>query len=159
RSIATLTSLALLSCTPTATDRRKPPAATLPSSAASSPQTVTQKTTLSGRVNSPSDAQSSRVQDFLARQELGQTILTLKLAKPIEQFRHFPLAQPTRILLDIFTDAKQSTDSETFRLSTILVNEARITSGEGYIRLSLDITAGNVPPYTVTPDDGGVKIV
>jgi type IV pilus assembly protein PilQ len=99
-----------------------------------------------------------KVQELSVREEAGQTILTVKLSKTISQYRHFPLPQPSRIMLDIFNDARPA-DSESYRVGTTLVSYLKMHSGDGYSRIALDIMAGAVPPYVVTPEDGGVKIV
>ncbi len=99
-----------------------------------------------------------KVQELSGREEAGQTILTVKLSKGISQYRHFPLPQPSRIMLDIFNDARPA-DAESYRVGTTLVSHLKLSSGDGYSRLTLDIMAGAVPPYVVTPEDGGVKIV
>ena len=98
------------------------------------------------------------MQDLSVREESGQTILTIKLAKGIAQYRHFPLPQPTRIMLDVFNDAQPS-ETETPRIASTLVNHLKVSSGDGYTRMALEIMAGAVPQYVVTPEDGGVKIV
>ncbi|MBM4260771.1 MAG: type IV pilus secretin PilQ [Deltaproteobacteria bacterium] len=142
----------LLSCTPAAVEQPKP-AASATQGTASVPRPVNPTPS-----QAATDAPAPKIQDFFARQEVGQTVLTLKLLQPIANFRHFPAVQPARLLLDIFTDAKQPGATESFRLATNLVSTARVTSGEGYMRVTLDILAANVPPYTITPEDGGVKI-
>jgi type IV pilus assembly protein PilQ len=149
--------VAVLSCTPTAGDKTQTAPASAARGLASSPRQTESKPTPS--VPSIGDTQGSRVQEFAARQEAGQTTLTFKLSKPILQYRHFPVAQPARILLDIFTDSKPVTEAETYRVGTSSVSVARVSSGDGFVRLALDMTAATVPPYTVTPEDGGIKIV
>ena len=99
-----------------------------------------------------------KMQDLSVREEAGQTILTIKLSKAISQYRHFPLPQPARIMLDVFNDAQPS-ETETFRVATTLIGHIKLSSGDGYSRLALEIMAGAIPPYVVTPEDGGVKIV
>ncbi len=99
-----------------------------------------------------------KMQELSVREEAGQTVLKIKLSKPISQYRHFPLPQPARIMLDVFNDAQPS-ETETYRVATTLVGHIKLSSGDGYSRLALEIMAGTIPPYVVTPDDGGVKIV
>ena len=125
----------------------KYPAAVAQTPADSTPQQVT------GQQN-----ESGKVQDLSVREESGQTILTIKLAKGIAQYRHFPLPQPTRIMLDVFNDAQPS-ETETYRIASTLVSHLKVSSGDGYTRMVLEIMAGAVPQYVVTPEDGGVKIV
>jgi type IV pilus secretin PilQ/predicted competence protein len=98
------------------------------------------------------------LQDLSVREEAGQTILSVKLSKGISQYRHFPLSQPSRIMLDVFNGAG-STDPVVHRIGSALVSHFKLSSGDGYSRMTLDIMAGVVPPYVVTPEDGGVKIV
>ena len=105
------------------------------------------------------DAQSPTIQDLSVREEAGQTILQLKLSKPISQYRHFPLTQPSRIVLDIFGDARPMADAETFRVTTSLVGTVRFSAGEGYLRMTVDISSASIPSYTATPEEGGIKVV
>ena len=105
------------------------------------------------------DSQSPTIQDLSVREEAGQTILQLKLSKPISQYRHFPLTQPSRIVLDIFGDARAMADAETFRVTTGLVGTVRFSAGEGYLRMTADISSATVPSYTATPEGGGIKVV
>jgi len=105
------------------------------------------------------DAQSSTIQDLSVREEAGQTILQLKLSKPISQYRHFPLTQPSRVVLDIFGDARPMADAEIFRITTGLVGTVRFSAGEGYLRMTVEISSASVPSYTVTPEEGGIKVV
>jgi type IV pilus assembly protein PilQ len=98
------------------------------------------------------------MQELAVREEGGQTILTIKLSKGISQYRHFPMPQPSRIMLDVFNDAHPA-EPESFRIGTHLVSYLKLSSGEGYSRMTLDIVSGSLPPYLVTPEDGGVKMV
>ena len=99
-----------------------------------------------------------KVQELQCARDAGQTILTVKLSKPISQYRHFPLPQPSRIMIDVFNDARP-VETESYRVGTTFVSYLKLSSGEGYSRIALDIMAGAVPPYIVTSEDGGVKIV
>jgi type IV pilus assembly protein PilQ len=139
---------AMFGCTPAAMNGdMNNPAAAAQTPAASTPQQAT------GQQN-----ESAKVQDLSVREESGQTILIIKLAKGIAQYRHFPLPQPARIMLDVFNDAQPS-ETETYRIASTLVGHLKVSSGEGYTRMALEIMAAAVPPYVVTPEDGGVKIV
>jgi type IV pilus assembly protein PilQ len=100
-----------------------------------------------------------KIQDLSVREESGQTVLRLKLSKPITRYRHFPLVQPSRIVVDIFGDAKPQTDVQTFRVMTPLVESVRFSYGEGYVRLAADVPATDVLSYTVAAEDGGLRIV
>jgi type IV pilus assembly protein PilQ len=140
---------ALFSCAPTTMNGDKDPAAAaanIPSIAQAPQQAADQQT------------EAVKVQELSVREEGGQTSLTVKLSKAISQYRHFPLPQPSRIVLDVFNDARPA-DSESYRVGTTLVSHLKVSSGAGYSRVTLDIMAGAVPAYVVTPEDGGVKIV
>jgi type IV pilus assembly protein PilQ len=138
---------AMFGCTPAAMNGDMKNSAVAQTPAASTPQQAT------GQQN-----ESGKVQDLSVREESGQTILTIKLVKGIAQYRHFPLPQPARIMLDVFNDAQPS-ETETYRIASTLVGHLKVSSGEGYTRMALEIMAAAVPPYIVTPEDGGVKIV
>jgi type II secretory pathway component GspD/PulD (secretin) len=105
------------------------------------------------------DLASLKIQDLSVREETGQTVIRLKLSKPIARYRHFPLVQPSRIVIDIFGDAKPQTEAQTFRVMTPLVETLRFSYGEGYARLTADVPGTAVPPYTVTAEDGGLRVV
>ena len=105
------------------------------------------------------EAQAFNLQDLSAREERGQTTVFVKFSQPVTEFRHFPLPQPTRIVVDIFGDAKQLHQIESFRIDTHWLSMLRFSSITGSLRLTFDVAAATVPPYTITPDDGGLKIV
>jgi type IV pilus assembly protein PilQ len=103
--------------------------------------------------------QALRIQELSVREELGQTILNIKLTEPVSQYRHFPLAQPPRMVLDIFGDIGSAMNPEAFSLNTQLLGAMRASYGEGYLRLTLDSVPSALPPYVVTPEEGGIKVV
>jgi hypothetical protein len=86
-----------------------------------------------------------RVQDLSVREESGQTILQLKLTQPFSQYRHFPLAQPARVVVDMFGDSMRQADMESFRVGTHAVSTVSFSSGEGYLRITLE-THRRCPP-------------
>jgi type IV pilus secretin PilQ/predicted competence protein len=100
-----------------------------------------------------------KLQDLSVFEEGGQTTLSIKFSQPIAEYRHFPLSQPSRIVIDVLSDAKRAPLSESFRIDTHWVGTLRLTANDASIRLATDITAASVPPYVVTPEDGGLKIV
>ena len=100
-----------------------------------------------------------RIQDLAVREERGQTILLIKFSQPLSNYRHFPLPNPARIVLDIFGDAKQPGPSETYRIDTSAVATLRVNQLEGGLRLTTDIAAATVPTYSITQDNGGLRIV
>ncbi len=99
------------------------------------------------------------LQELSVREERGQTTLLAKFSQPVTQFRHFPLPQPARIVLDIFSETKALPQAEIFRIDSHWVGALRLSSFEGSIRLTIDIAAATVPPYTITPEDGGLRFV
>jgi type IV pilus assembly protein PilQ len=100
-----------------------------------------------------------RVQDLSVREESGQTILQLKLTKPISQYRHFPLTQPARVVVDMFGDFTRQADVESFRIGTNAVSTVSFSSGEGYLRMTIETPTSTVPSYLITPEEGGIKVV
>ena len=100
-----------------------------------------------------------RVQDLSVREESGQTILQVKLTNTISRYRHFPLTQPARIVVDMFSDSPQQTEAEGFRVGTNLVSSVRFSSGEGYLRMTMEMPTPTVPSYVITPEEGGIKVV
>jgi type IV pilus assembly protein PilQ len=127
-------------------------------SATASGQNKTEAAPVSEPAATGQRSDSVKIQELSVREEAGQTVLTIRLSKAISQYRHFPLPQPSRIMLDVFNDAAPA-DSESYRIGTTLVGHMKLNSGNGYSRMALEIMAGMVPPYVVTPEDGGVKIV
>jgi type IV pilus assembly protein PilQ len=97
------------------------------------------------------------LRDLSVREEAGQTILLVKLSKAISQYRHFPLSQPSRIMVDVFNNARPA-EPATHRVGTTLVSHVKLSSGDGYSRITLDLMAGAVPPYIVSAEDGGIKL-
>jgi type IV pilus assembly protein PilQ len=100
-----------------------------------------------------------KVDELSAREESGQTLVQLKLSKRIQAYRHFPVTQPSRIVLDVFDEAKHMPQAESFRIETNWVAALQLSSIENRLRLVVDIAAATVPPYTITQDDDGLKIL
>jgi type IV pilus assembly protein PilQ len=99
------------------------------------------------------------VHDFSVHEESGQTILQVKLTKPISQYRHFSLTEPARVVVDMFSDSTRQADLDTFRVGTAAVGTVRFSSHEGYVRMTMETAAAQVPAYVITPEDGGIKVV
>ncbi|HWH79543.1 MAG TPA: hypothetical protein VNT76_19320, partial [Candidatus Binatus sp.] len=99
------------------------------------------------------------LQDLSAREERGQTTLLVKFSRPVKEFRHFPLPTPARVVLDVFGDFKQVSQVEIYRIDTSAVATLRVSQVEGGLRLTTDIAAATVPAYTITQEDGGLRIV
>jgi type IV pilus assembly protein PilQ len=123
-----------------------------------SPAAETQAQAAASAKNDVEDLASLKIQDLSVREEAGQTVVRLKLSKPVARYRHFPLVQPSRIVIDIFGDAKPQAEVQTFRVMTPLVETLRFSYGEGYARLAVDVPETVVPPYTVTAEDGGLRV-
>ena len=98
------------------------------------------------------------LQELTVREEQGQTTLLLKFAQPVNQFRHFTLPQPSRIVLDILNDTGAMAREDIFRIDTSLVSVLRVNPGETSLRVVAEIAAAAVPAYTITPENGGLKI-
>ena len=103
--------------------------------------------------------QELQLQELSVREDHGQTTLFLKFSRPVTQFRHFPLPQPSRVIVDVLGKTKGPLQAESFRVDTHWVGTLRVSSTEDSIRLAADITAATVPSYNVEPDNGGLKIV
>ncbi|MGH7809329.1 MAG: type IV pilus secretin PilQ, partial [Candidatus Binatia bacterium] len=130
------------------TESAPPPAA----AAKSSESQVPSKGTATG-------AQVLTLQDLSVRDERGQTTLLVKFSQPIKEFRHFPLPAPARIVLDVFGNAKQSGQIDIYRIETSAVSTLRVSQAESGLRLTADIAAAAVPPYTISQEDGGLRIM
>jgi type IV pilus secretin PilQ/predicted competence protein len=100
-----------------------------------------------------------KLQDLSVREEGGQTTLFVRLSQPINQYRHFPLPQPARIVIDALSEAERPTTTESFRVDTHWVGTLRLTFNEASVRVVAEIAAATVPEYVITPVDGGLKIV
>lgn len=105
------------------------------------------------------EQQPFRVEELAVQDEHGQTTVRVKFSTPVSQYRHFPLAQPSRIVLDFFGEAKRTTQVENFRADTSWVSTMRLSSGDGHLRLVLEVAAARVPAYLIEPENGGLKII
>lgn len=105
------------------------------------------------------ESQSFKVQELSVREERGQTTLQIEFSQPVNQYRHFPLAQPSRIVLDVFGETKRLAQVDTFRVDTHWMGVLRLSSSEGYLRFVAEIAAATVPAYVIQPENGGLKIV
>ena len=104
-------------------------------------------------------ASRAALQDLAVREERGQTILQVKFAQPVTQYRHFTLPQPARIVLDVLNNMKAEDASEIFRIDTNVVSTLRLSAKDGNLRLVVGVAAATVPSYTISQDDGGLRIV
>ncbi len=102
---------------------------------------------------------SQRLQDLIVLEERGQTTLFIRFAQPINQYRHFMLPQPSRIVVDVFDSLKGAAETEIYRLDSNWLSALRITGGESSLRLTLEVAAATVPSYAIEPREGGIKIV
>jgi type IV pilus assembly protein PilQ len=102
---------------------------------------------------------SFKLQDMAVLEAGGQTTIKIKLSDAVNQYRHFVLTQPSRIVLDIFGPAKRNAQVENFRAETHWLSMLRVSSGEGYLRVVMEVAAASAPPYTIDPETGGLKIV
>jgi type IV pilus assembly protein PilQ len=101
-----------------------------------------------------------RLQELSVREERGQTTLFLKFSKPLVQYRHFPLAQPARVVVDLPSEASPgSTSAELFQIDTSAVAVLRVNESESNVRIVIEVAAATVPPYNIAAEDGGLKIV
>jgi type IV pilus assembly protein PilQ len=107
----------------------------------------------------PPGGQVLTLQDLSVRDERGQTTLLVKFSQPIKEFRHFPLPAPARIVLDVFGNAKLSGQVDIYRIDTSAVSTLRVSQVEGGLRLTADIAAATVPPYAISQEDGGLRIM
>lgn len=155
--VAAVALLAVVGCAPAV---REEPAPSPP--ARSSAEEARLKEQLAPKVTiseSPLQEQAFRLQDLALTEERGQTLLRVKFSNPVTQYRHFALTQPARIVLDVFGPAKQMPDVDTFRSETHWLSVMRLSSGEGHLRLIMEIAAAEAPAYVIEPDNGGLKIV
>ncbi|MBM4296338.1 MAG: type IV pilus secretin PilQ [Deltaproteobacteria bacterium] len=129
-----------------------------PSTASPTPQAAAAGQAAPAKTPSTASARAN-LQELSVREERGQTTLLIKLARPITQYRHFPLPQPARVVLDIPTDSAGAAATDTYRIDTSIVSVLRLSSGENNLRLTVEVAAATVPPYTITQEEGGVKIV
>lgn len=104
-------------------------------------------------------APSQSLQELSVREEHGQTTLLVKFSQPVTQYRHFPLPAPARIVLDIFANTNQPGQADLYRIDTSAVATLRVNQIEGGLRLTTDIAAATVPPYTIATEGGGLRIV
>ncbi len=71
-----------------------------------------------------------KLQDLSVLEEGGQTTLSIKFSQPVTEYRHFPLSQPSRIVVDLLSDAKRAPITESFRVDTHWVATLRITAND-----------------------------
>ncbi|MEK6600376.1 MAG: AMIN domain-containing protein, partial [Candidatus Binatota bacterium] len=98
------------------------------------------------------EEQPFKIQELSVNEERGQTTLRMKFSTPVTQYRHFTLTSPSRVVLDIYGDAKRLVRGETFSVNTHWLSTLRLSSSEGYLRMAMDITAATVPAYVVEPE-------
>ncbi len=84
-----------------------------------------------------------KLQDLSVREEGGQTTLFVKFSQPINQYRHFPLPQPARIVIDVLSEAERPTTTESFRVDTHWVGTLRLTFNEASVRVGCRDRSGD----------------
>lgn len=131
---------------------------TIQDSPAKTPTTQTAPPPGSTKARSPLAAGQS-LQELVVREEKGQTTLLVKFAQPVNQYRHFTLPQPSRIVLDIMTDAAAPVRDDIFRIDTNVVSALRLSAAENSLRLVTEIAAATVPEYSISPEGDGLRIV
>jgi type IV pilus secretin PilQ/predicted competence protein len=99
------------------------------------------------------------LQELLVQEQQGQTTLHVRFSKPVNQYRHFSVTQPSRIVLDVLGPTKPLPKAESVSVNTNLVGTLRLSSAEGYLRMAVDLAIATLPPYTVEPEDGGLRVV
>jgi type IV pilus assembly protein PilQ len=104
-------------------------------------------------------APSHGIDELIVREDKGQTILQVKFTQPVNQYRHFTLPQPARIVLDILDKTQGAAADETFRIDTNWVSALRVNAGENNLRVVTEIAAATVPAYTISQENGGLRIV
>jgi type IV pilus assembly protein PilQ len=104
-------------------------------------------------------APSHGIAELIVREDKGQTILQVKFTQPVNQYRHFTLPQPARIVLDILDKTQGAAADETFRIDTNWVSALRVNAGENNLRVVTEIAAATVPAYTISQENGGLRIV
>jgi type IV pilus secretin PilQ/predicted competence protein len=111
--------------------------------------------------NKPQSAASPShgIDELIVREERGQTILEIKFTQAVNQYRHFALPQPARIVLDILDKAQALAASEIFRIDTNWVSALRVNATDNSLRLVTEISAATVPAYTISQDNGGLRII
>lgn len=102
---------------------------------------------------------SQKINDLSVREERGQTVLLIKFAQPLSNYRHFPMPNPARIVLDIFSETKQGGATDTFRLDTSIASTLRVSQLDGGLRITTDIAAAAVPAYSINQEGGGLRVV
>ncbi len=103
--------------------------------------------------------QAFKLQDLSVQEDMGQTTIRVKFSDSVSQYRHFSLTQPSRIVLDVFGQSKQLAQVENFRVETHWLSVLRLSSGEGHLRLVMEIAAATVPAYAIEPENGGLKLI
>src|SRR5262249_49357132 len=80
-------------------------------------------------------------------------------SRPVAQYRHFILGQPARIVLDVFGETQRLPREDSFRIDSHWVRSMRLTSSDGYLRLTTEIATAAVPTYTIEPEEAGLRLV
>ena len=102
--------------------------------------------------------QGLTVQELKVLEERGQTFVSVEFSRPITNYRHFTLIRPSRIVVDVFGDAKRLAPIENFRVDTHWVSNLRLSSSEGYLRLVIEDASGAVPSYLIEPKKRELRI-
>ncbi len=102
---------------------------------------------------------SFQVQELRILEGKGQTTLRIRFSKPVTQFRHFTLSIPSRVVIDVFGDVKQTAKEENFLIGTSWVNDLKLSTGKGHFRFVVGINGGTVPHFTGELDANDPSVV
>ena len=148
----------VIGCTPAVTMEEE--AAPSRATASAQPQAAVQDKPSQPAIKEASlEEQGFKLQGLSLHEDRGQTTVRVKFSSPVSQYRHFSLTQPSRVVLDVYGQAKRLAQVENFRAETHWLSILRLSSGEGYLRVVMEIAAAAVPAYTIEPEDGGLRIV
>ncbi|NIO06765.1 MAG: AMIN domain-containing protein, partial [Deltaproteobacteria bacterium] len=100
-----------------------------------------------------------KIQEARALEATGQTTIRMNFSQPVTQFRHFTLSIPTRIVLDVFGNVEPMSSDETFNVGTSWVNKVKLGTGKGHYRVVVEVNSGQVPHFSVEPDDNGLSLI
>jgi hypothetical protein len=84
--------------------------------------------------------------------------IVLALAGSPTEITHYTIAEPGRIVIDVYGDSQKRAKIEFMKVSDPLVRRVRVAHHKGRMRLVIDLATDDVPAYDLATRGGTVTL-
>src|SRR5215510_7974715 len=97
----------------------------------------------------PTYTGSLRLYEIRVSETAGQRSILFRLSRPPEGIDYFPLRNPSRLVIDIKGPIEPLPKVRSYKATDTLVSGVRVGSYQGRMRLVIDLSAAEVPQFSV----------